>query len=965
MNRFQLFLNIPAVLSTILKRLKHYWTLSICAEFGIISVLCLVICVPIFTNAILSEVLKDELSDKSIKYHRSLFSIHAYYLDNSLYTPLVYDNARYVTQWLARQLSQSIGVQLKGVYLETTTKPLDWRPVSYASSKPPFMDIHLSIMANDTVPQKTKLVEGIWPEYDPAIKNIPDPLPVAVYEGFADDKFINVGDIYTSDNPKLSIKVVGIFSAIDPNDLDWFYSPETTFNAEVWVPDGYFENYLPAIIERPLDYTSWYAIVDEQSLRFNNSVYYSHAMARINTSLINILPNIKIDYSPFDQLVAYETRKQSLITFIYIVGAPMILLSLLFIVLTSAIALGQLEQETVTMRGRGISLNFIYFQNFIESICLILIALPLSIFFGWISATLIGQTHSFLQFTAQTHFTYSLNDIQWIWVGLLSVFIVIARLLPTLRLKNTTVVKVKQERSRTISKPLWQRFYLDILLLVASAYVFWRLRHQFVQLKLVSVQNLNSVQGQYDPVQFVASSLFVIAACLVALRLFPLLLRLLKTIMERGFPVGSYLAVQEISRRPQDHYNVMFITIISISIAIFSTSIAKTMNQWMYDSQYYQTGADLVIRQYELPVNSESTAGSSSIPSSNNTNTTNGVESLIDLEKLLKIPDIRSATFVGKYNGSFNYGSGRNDCILMGIDRLSFPTTAYYRNDFASLSLGELMNSLAEQPNGVLVSQGLLQSTGLKLGDHIKITAPIGLYIQGFDKDMVIVGKYQYFPTVYPSNIPTIILDTGTLFGYPEAATGYDVWINLQKGSNVQNLLTNIKSMALINQSDVDVRGNALQQIQIFTSQPEWLGLFGSLSVGFILTGLLPCIGFILDSFARLRRNFIQLGILQAIGLSKLQMIAYLVLERILLIGVAIVGGVVIGLITSILFVPLLQNTIAPGTPVPPFQVLIGWADVKWLILSFIIIFLVAIIGTIGYMVRIKIFQAVKMGESL
>jgi hypothetical protein len=57
--------------------------------------------------------------------------------------------------------------------------------------------------------------------------------------------------------------------------------------------------------------------------------------------------------------------------------------------------------------------------------------------------------------------------------------------------------------------------------------------------------------------------------------------------------------------------------------------------------------------------------------------------------------------------------------------------------------------------------------------------------------------------------------------------------------------------------------------------------------------------------------------------------------------------------------------SIAPGAPVPPFLVLIGWTEAFRLVLTFGVIFLIAITGTIGYMVRIKIFQAVKMGESI
>ena len=68
---------------------------------------------------------------------------------------------------------------------------------------------------------------------------------------------------------------------------------------------------------------------------------------------------------------------------------------------------------------------------------------------------------------------------------------------------------------------------------------------------------------------------------------------------------------------------------------------------------------------------------------------------------------------------------------------------------------------------------------------------------------------------------------------------------------------------------------------------------------------------------------------------------------------------------TSILFVPYLQVGVTPGTPVPPFNVLIGWAEAGWLSLAFGAILMVTIIGTIIYLVRLKVFQAVKLGETI
>lgn len=81
--------------------------------------------------------------------------------------------------------------------------------------------------------------------------------------------------------------------------------------------------------------------------------------------------------------------------------------------------------------------------------------------------------------------------------------------------------------------------------------------------------------------------------------------------------------------------------------------------------------------------------------------------------------------------------------------------------------------------------------------------------------------------------------------------------------------------------------------------------------------------------------------------------------------GIAIAFGAVFGFLTSVMFVPLLQISGAPGTPIPPFEVLIGWVESTWLILAFGVVLLIAVIGMITYLVQIKIFQAVKLGESI
>ena len=958
--------NVLAIAGVVAKRLRYHLGLSVSTLVGIISVLSLVICVPVFTNAVLSQVIKQTLIEKSVRNHRSLFSLHVYYRDDGANTALPAQGADEVSRWIDQQLTQQVGLKVANILADIETEVVVFRPVKYQSSQPPFVNILMSIVNTNLVPTKTRLVEGAWPTTAEAAATATGPVPVAIEESYADSNFLNVGDVLQADN--LTIEIVGIFRAIDPNDLSWFYSPEITFNNSVWAPREYFTARLSASLKDPVTYASWYAIVDDNSLRFNNSLDYTRSLIRLQTDLQAVLPKAAIDYSPLDELKGYDARRLSLTVLFYAAGAPLVLLALIFISLTASIALQQLEQETTTLRGRGVTLTQVFGLNLVESVVMILLALPFALLVGWLAAMAMGHTTLFLQFTRQSDLVFSLKDINLLWLGGVVLVILIARFIPLLGLRHTTAVSLKQERSRNVKRPLWERSFVDFLLLVPAGYAYWVLRNQLlnpVEDAAAATASANTSQGQYDPLMFAASSIFAISACMIVLRIFPWFVRLLARLSERFFPTGPYLAIQELARRPQEHASVMLLIMISLSLAIYSASMAKTLDRWMHDSQYYQAGADLIIRAYKLPLPSNSnplTGGAPAQPATNDI--TQGAQSLVNLQALLEVDGIRSATNVGRYFAQVHPYVGSSTVKLVGIDRLSFPATAYFRSDFSDQSLGALMNVLAAVPNGVLVEPGYLESTGLRIGDPIQMSARIGMLDQGFVEQMVIVGIFTHFPTIYPSNTPTMIANLGELFGTPEAAINYDVWLSIQDDASVQTVVSDLQQLAYQSGMAVEIRNNALLEIQTLMGQPEWVGLFGLLSVGFLLTGLMPCIGFVLDTFASLSKHFVQLGILMAVGLPNAQVVSYLVLERLFLMGIAMAGGTGIGFILCVLFIPLLQINTAGSSPVPPFEVLIGWTESTWLIVAFGVVLLIVVIGTIGYLVQIKIFQAVKLGES-
>ena len=143
------------------------------------------------------------------------------------------------------------------------------------------------------------------------------------------------------------------------------------------------------------------------------------------------------------------------------------------------------------------------------------------------------------------------------------------------------------------------------------------------------------------------------------------------------------------------------------------------------------------------------------------------------------------------------------------------------------------------------------------------------------------------------------------------------------------------------------------------------LGLFGVLSVGFLAAAFLTVLGFLLYALFSFRRRFIELGTLRAIGLSPGQMTTFVAWELAFLILLGLGAGTLIGTLISNLFIPYLQIGAGATAMIPPFDVEIAWPAIMRIYLLFGVLFLVALSILAGFLLRMKIFQAIKLGETV
>jgi putative ABC transport system permease protein len=338
---------------------------------------------------------------------------------------------------------------------------------------------------------------------------------------------------------------------------------------------------------------------------------------------------------------------------------------------------------------------------------------------------------------------------------------------------------------------------------------------------------------------------------------------------------------------------------------------------------------------------------------------------------------VEAASRVGRYSISIlGAGGSQRQPTYLGIDRLTFPQVAFWQTNFAPASLGALMNALGQYPNGVLVSRDVMSAQGLKLGDYLTVgvAGPGG----STGLQLVVVGIVDLFPSWYPESGPLFVGNLDYLFQEARNEYPHEVWLKTSPGVDPESMIYAVRGYSIMLEDEADqsrlvknglntfVRGWSSAGLRLIQAQqlPERQGLFGLLSVGFVTAAFLTVLGFILYALFSFRRRFIELGMLRAVGLSARQMTALLAGELIFLVTIGLLVGTGVGVFFSLWFIPYLQVGASLSAHYPPFSVEVAWGAISQMYMLFCLLFVAALCVLAALLLRMKVFQAIKLGET-
>ncbi len=779
------------------------------------------------------------------------------------------------------------------------------------------------------------------------------------HESLASEFGVQVGDTYSlrTEDGQIPVAIVGLWRAVDPTASYWDVRGESL----LLVHEESYKGIISDRVDDELRNATWMIVAGGSSLHAKDVAPLQRRIQSIENRVNTLLPQTALIASPLEALARYQDNAPALTYLLFAFSVPILSLILAFIGLVAGLFVNEQRGEMAILRSRGASTLQVVGISLLQGMILGAVALAGGIGLAYLITHFIGKARSFLDFGATGGLRVSMTP-QILGYGLLGIAIIlmIQVLLPTLSAAQNTIVTYKQERARSFRTAWWQRYGLDVLLLIPAGYGLWQLTQQ-------SQKALEGAEGIPDPLEnpllLLVPALGIFSVALFTLRLVPRLMDILSRLLKPSKSVGLLMAARYLARTPALYSAPLVLLVLTLGLSAFTASLARTLDSQLDKQIHYQVGADLNIFELGTTFNQDNP---------------NPVYTFGPVEDHLSIPGVQSATRVGRYKFSGTAQTGSLQGTFLAIDRLTFPSAAYWQRDFASEQLGVLMNQLAANPSGVLVPNSLLAGQKLNVGDTLRLAVTTGVAGQSIPMESPIVGSFELFPTWYPEDGTMIVGNLEELFLRAGAEYPYEVWLGTTSDADPEHIAYAVRGFSILLDQQADqsklVQNGLNTIVQEWSSaelsiraeqrRPERQGLFGLLSVGFVSSALLTVLGFLLYALFSFRRRYIEMGMLRAIGLSIRQMTSLLAAELAFLVLLGIGVGTALGVFASRLFVPFLQIGASTQSQYPPFQIEIAWLSITQIYVLFTLLFVGALAVLSSLLVRMKIFQAIKLGET-
>lgn len=933
------------------KILNKKWLIS-CLLVGVILFIAIACCNPMYTRAALQKTLTDELENQMIETNQypAVTEVTGTLSENRLnrYSSELFPDYHTAADDLAALYE--IQPESKVTLLES--EKFDLTPnVSRDGLKGISARINTLFGLNDHI----NIIYG---------ELYSDSESDNVYECIISEKMLVsegllIGDTFTSsisssNDKNIEFKITGVFQAKEQNDSFWVKDP-LDYDANFFISEKDFDEIFMTDKMTTSVTAYYYAVFDYQSIDIEDINSFFETNNRIRQdSVDNGLYSGEFNFE--ESFLTYREGSNKVTVTMWVFQIPVLILLSVFIFMVSNQIISIEQGEIAMLKSRGVSKKQLILSYLLQGTIISFVALLIGIPLGYLFCQFFGATKSFLEFSTQTSI-----DVRITWLSI--VYALVAMLvsiafmtLPVLKYANFSIVEQKANKKKS-TKPLWQKVYLDFILLAASLYGFYSFNKQ----KDTIIKNITEGDS-IDPLLYFSSTIFILAVALIFLRIIPLISKLVYAIGIKKWKPDTFAAFMQVNHNIRKQSFIIVFLSLTLALGIFNATTARSINDNEEMRIKYENGAELVLQEKwssNAPAVKLGYADELEYTEPDFT-VYNELDSEINSITKVLVDEHASVLINGVLNNDSTY--------FQAIYTDEFAHTAYLPEGATRFHWYYYLNALAREPYGAIISRNFAETAGLKIGSSVSVYRTDEL-VQSMELlTLKVVSIVDAWPG-YENKIQTIGDDGKTTYkdqylvvtNFDTALRTYDVepyqiWINSDNNDFIYDF-ANEKNLTY------ELFIDSQQQSDDVKEQPFFQVTSGMLTITFFVVLILSMIGFLIYWITSIKSRELIFGIYRAMGMSMKEIIRMLVVEHIFGSLLPIVAGIMVGILSARMFVPLIQLAYSPTYSTLETLIITSASDMINLGLC-VLIMLVICFTIIGRLLsHMKITQALKLGE--
>ena len=402
---------------------------------------------------------------------------------------------------------------------------------------------------------------------------------------------------WTDDAPFVNVVISGVFDRAGPGSELWHLDAvmgtaagEEFRTIPFYVTESAFLNVVgPPLLK--MDSTYYYLLdVDEGRLNARNAPIAAANLlnlgAHLDTTLNEYLQATTLD----DVIRRYDRRLFFSKLPMYMVLALIGVVVLYYVATLSSLVVETRRNEVVLLRSRGGSSPQVLVVFVLEGLTIAVLATVAAPLVAAAAISLMGLTPAFSDLTGGGLLDIRLSSTSFMLGAVGGVLGLVALVLPAFQVSRTGVIRHRQEAARPTSLPAFQRYYVDVLLLIVSIYLFRQLTEQG---SVVATDLLG--ESAVSELLLALPGLTLIAAAVVLLRIFPIAMNLAGRLLSGSIPAGLVMGIWQMARSPTHYARLSLLLILAAGLGIFASSFGATLERSFLERVLHSTGADVKV----------------------------------------------------------------------------------------------------------------------------------------------------------------------------------------------------------------------------------------------------------------------------------------------------------------------------------------------------------------------------------